>query len=203
MRLVDVKTLELEEFFHGKPPGYAILSHAWETEEVSYQEIQILDAGTKDVKPKTGYENIRKACSWAEEDGIRYMWIDTCCINKISSAELSEAINSMLCCHQQSMKCYAYLEVYTHKGLERVFGELRWEHNFVKSRWFTKGWTLQELLAPKTVEFRDKNDKYIGSRIHPAEYISQATRIDQDILVSPNLVRVQSVAKRMSLKYAR
>jgi Heterokaryon incompatibility protein (HET) len=90
MRLLHTQTLELGEFLENATPDYAILSHTWEQEEVTYQDMQGLN-----VEEKAGYTKIQHCCQQAARDGYEYVWIDTCCINKSSSAELSEAINSM------------------------------------------------------------------------------------------------------------
>lgn len=90
MRLLDTTTKELTEF-QSQIPVYAILSHVWEREEVTFQDIADLEK----AKQMQGFTKIAGACDTAIRDGIKYIWIDTCCINKESSAELSEAINSM------------------------------------------------------------------------------------------------------------
>jgi hypothetical protein len=103
MRLLNTTECKLEEF-EGEIPMYAILSHTWSTNEITLQDI---DVG--DVDKKVGYEKVRKTCSVAAAHGFDYVWIDTCCIDKTSSAELSEAINSMYRWYQESGVCYAYL----------------------------------------------------------------------------------------------
>ena len=103
MRLLKTRTLQLEEFV-GQPPPYAILSHTWEQEEVTFQDIQ----GPEAVKKK-GYAKLQQSSKQALLDGHRYIWIDTCCIDKSSSTELSEAINSMFRWYERAKVCYAYL----------------------------------------------------------------------------------------------
>jgi hypothetical protein len=90
MRLLNSTTLELAEFTERDLPPYAILSHTWENEEVSFQDMQC-----SDPKSKKGYKKIQSCCRIAIADGFEYVWVDTCCIDKTSSAELTEAINSM------------------------------------------------------------------------------------------------------------
>lgn len=91
MRLLDVKTLSLREFMGSDIPPYAILSHTWrDGEEVTLQEL-----GSEGTKEKSGYLKIQRICELAKKDGLDYAWVDTCCINKESSAELSETINLM------------------------------------------------------------------------------------------------------------
>ncbi|KAJ1326383.1 HET domain-containing protein [Microdochium nivale] len=135
MRLLSVHSLTVTEFGRDVPP-YAILSHTWGTEEVSFVDIQD-GTGTK----LRGYSKVHECCRQTRRDGLDYVWIDTCCIDKRSSAELSEAINSMFQWYRDAVVCYAYLEDVA------TLGEL------TQSRWFTRGWTLQELLAPRMVTF--------------------------------------------------
>jgi len=106
MRLLRAVNMTFHEFEGSSIPPYAILSHRWEGEEVTYQELKIRAAATK---RKSGFKKIRQCCEQALEDMIEYVWVDTCCIDKSSSAELSEAINSMYTWYQQSIVCYAYL----------------------------------------------------------------------------------------------
>src|SRR5437667_3998665 len=104
MWLLNAVTLTLEEFFETKAPAYAILSHTWGDEEVDYQEIQ----GAPPTH-KSGYQKIVWTCRQAISDGLSHAWVDTCCIDKSSSAELSEAINSMFRWYERAKVCYAYL----------------------------------------------------------------------------------------------
>lgn len=147
MRLLHTRTLELSEFLENATPAYAILSHTWEKEEVSFKDMQGPNA-----KKKAGYAKIQKCCQQAARDGYEYVWIDTCCIDKSSSAELSEAINSMYVWYKNAKTCYAYLA-----DLEPFWLLLKAQESFKKSRWFTRGWTLQELIAPTQVEFYAKD----------------------------------------------
>jgi hypothetical protein len=139
-------------------PPYAILSHTWEGQEVTFQDI--LD-GTE--QSKTGYEKIRFCGKQAEHDGLQYFWVDTCCINKSNPVELQEAINSMFRWYQNATKCYVYLSDVSTAN-QRVDNECTWEHTFQESRWFTRGWTLQELLAPTSVEFFSRERKKLGDK---------------------------------------
>jgi hypothetical protein len=141
MRLLNTKTYTLHTFFGKAIPKYAILSHRWEDEEVLFQD---LESGRAHSMP--GYAKIRGCCRQARKDHFEYAWIDTCCIDKSSSAELSEAINSMFQWYKDSNVCYAYLSDVTGRGdRDQVLGE------FARSIWFDRGWTLQELLAPNNV----------------------------------------------------
>ncbi|KAK4159930.1 heterokaryon incompatibility protein-domain-containing protein [Cladorrhinum sp. PSN259] len=188
MRLINTQTLEFEEFV--KPPRYAILSHTWEAEEVSYRDF--LDIKTGDRWQQKGFEKIIMTCKQAQKDDFLYVWIDTCCIDKSSSAELSEAINSMFKWYRQSAVCYAYLADVPEDGDHRAP-----ESAFSRSRWFTRGWTLQELIAPMTEEFFGKNWIWIGDKKSLELAINKRTRIDVEILRGGDLKGV-SVARRMS-----
>lgn len=104
MRLLDAKSITLHEFQGSKIPRYAILSHTWGDDEVSFQDLQ---AGKG--PGKEGYKKIVFTCKQALLHGLEWVWVDTCCIDKSSSAELSESINSMYRWYEESAMCYAYL----------------------------------------------------------------------------------------------
>lgn len=106
MRLINTSTLEFEEFLGSKIPKYAILSHTWEEEEVSYADYA---AGRHLIHHMKGFDKIKSTCSIAAEQRIQYAWVDTCCIDKRSSAELTEAINCMFCWYERAERCYAFL----------------------------------------------------------------------------------------------
>ncbi|OTA90034.1 hypothetical protein M434DRAFT_50423, partial [Hypoxylon sp. CO27-5] len=186
MRLIDVNTLELKEFFGAHHPRYAILSHTWNGDkEVTFQEWKRRSDDA--VKCKEGYAKIVGACHRAQTDGLQYLWCDTNCIDKRSSAELSEAINSMFAWYRGSDVCYAYLaDVGTKTEL------------LAKSRWFTRGWTLQELLAPSKVIFFDRCWKVLGDKGELAAMISHITRIHMGALTDRSTVHCYSIAQRMS-----
>ncbi|KAL2170614.1 hypothetical protein VTG60DRAFT_4627 [Thermothelomyces hinnuleus] len=155
MRLINTRTLHLEEFPRQDVPEYAILSHTWEKEEVLFSDMADLSR----AREKAGFAKIQGACRMAAAHGHDYIWIDTCCIDKSSSAEVSsEAINSMYRWYERSEVCYAYLcDVKDPKD----------ESQLVSSRWFTRGWTLQELLAPNRVELYTADWSYIGGKYEP------------------------------------
>ena len=106
MRLLNVHRLELKTFGHRQAPPYAILSHTWGNDEVDYQTL----IAKPDVKSGQGWSNILGTCKQAIQDNYDWVWIDTCNIDKSSSAELSEAINSMFAWYQRSSVCYAFFE---------------------------------------------------------------------------------------------
>jgi hypothetical protein len=130
MRLLNVKTLAFEEFMNEKTiPKYAILSHTWGADEVTYQDMR--DGLSQTVQQKTGFTKIKLACQQAKAEGLEFCWVDTCCIDKKSSAELSEAINSMFRWYSRSTVCYAYLN-----DVEVVAGAAT---DLWQSKWFTRG----------------------------------------------------------------
>lgn len=144
-------------------PRYAILSHTWghEYEEVTFDD---LSKGIDTSKP--GFRKIAFCAEQADKDGLQYFWMDTCCIDKTNSTELNEAINSMFKWYRKATKCYAYLsDVPTiNRGWLDLLSNRSWEHPLRNSRWFTRGWTLQELLAPTSVEFFSSDGWRLGSR---------------------------------------
>ena len=186
---------ELISFSDDRPPPYAILSHTWtEGQEVKYHE---LVSGTG--KDKVGYNKLRFCVDKAAEDGLQYSWVDTCCIDKSTSDEISTAINSMFRWYQRASKCYVYLsdvQVPSEVTDAQAF-RITWEVAFRQSRWFTRGWTLQELLAPATVEFFSKEGKRLGSRISLEQEIHEITRIPIGALRGQSLTEF-SVEERMS-----
>ncbi|KAI0672188.1 hypothetical protein C8Q78DRAFT_732938 [Trametes maxima] len=136
---------------------------------------------------------IRRSCAIAREAGYRYVWIDSCCIDKTSSSELSEAINSMFVWYRHSSLCFAFMaDVRDGEDPDAENSEFR------RSRWFTRGWTLQELLAPLVVLFLNKEWKVIGTKGTLAQTISQVTRIPGPVLRHLKDMRASSVAQRMS-----
>ncbi|PMD33356.1 HET-domain-containing protein [Hyaloscypha variabilis F] len=198
MRLLNNITWKLKEFMgDDNLPPYAILSHTWGDDEVTCQDItswsvQRTKAGYSKAK---GYSKIKYCCTQAFEDGLEWSWIDTCCIDKTSSAELSEAINSMFRWYQKACMCYAYLADVlkdTNPNEDPLVPE-----EFSRSRWFTRGWTLQELVAPKNVVFYSRSWKNIGTKEQLCNTISTITGIDIDTLLGEDLT-VVSVANKMS-----
>ena len=149
-----------KDFVSNEVPVYAILSHTWgpDTTEVTYRDL--IDGTGKD---KVGYEKIRFCGEQASRDGLHNFWVDTCCINKSSSTELTEAINSMYRWYSRASKCYVYLtDVSTDNHIDLSLQQ--WEAAFENSRWFTRGWTLQELIAPPLVEFFCRNGNLLGDK---------------------------------------
>ncbi|KAF4340269.1 heterokaryon incompatibility protein het-E-1 [Fusarium beomiforme] len=197
MRLINVETLELESFTgeHDRSiPTYAILSHRWTSEEVSLQQLIGYNPLPEESK---GYRKIVDFCAKAKAEGFEYAWIDTCCIDKTSSAELSEAINSMFQWYQKSAACYVYLDDVTCAENPRLP-----DSKFRQSQWFTRGWTLQELIAPHEVIFLAEDWREIGTKASLSVTISDITKIDTITLVKHTWSHV-SVAGIMSWASAR
>jgi len=183
MRLLNVDTKELEEYDAYPRPKYAILSHTWGENEVTFQDIHQSHALSM-----TGYEKIEYLCDQARKDDLQYAWIDTCCIDKTSSAELSEAINSMFEWYKDAHVCYAYLTDVDLEGFDSKFR---------KSRWFKRGWTLQELLAPERIVFYGKGWIHLGDKHGLVSIISSRTGIPELALRRPPTIHTFSIAARM------
>ena len=205
MRLINTRSLELTEFHGAAVPPYAILSHMWvEGEEVSFQEFTarrnppITTTTAAAAAPKSGYRKIQRACEIALGDGLDWIWIDTNCIDKSSSAELTEAINSMYNWYRDAEVCYAYLcdVPDLDNGGEHEEDPL---HLFRQSRYFYRGWTLQELIGPPRLVFYSQNWSEIGERSQSlAAVISSVTNIEEALLRGLTDLRQVSIAKKMS-----
>jgi hypothetical protein len=162
LRSDDSGNFSLVEFLGERIPPYAILSHTWgaDEEEVTFKDI-VKGTGTN----KAGYAKIQFCGKQAANDGLHYFWVDTCCIKKSSDSELTEAINSMFRWYQQSAKCYVFL---SDVSVDSSDGDdersRRWKPAFRRSRWFTRGWTVQELIAPSSVEFFSREGQRLGDK---------------------------------------
>jgi len=186
MRLVNTSTGLSEEFIGTNIPAYAILSHTWGEEVVSYKDM----TANPSYRSKKGYAKISMTCQLAKADGLQYAWIDTCCIDKTSSAELSEAINSMFQWYKVAEKCYTYLVDLKSDNL--------WLENLAHCRWFTRGWTLQELIAPADVYFFDQHWNMLFRKSDRIDLLSNITGIDRGVLGTSRSLLSISVAQRMS-----
>jgi hypothetical protein len=256
MRLLNIKTLKLESFQDvDVTPGYAILSHRWEVDEVLFEDVEEkpeaqeirnlqkrleeterkLDALYRMIRKeaqteegpdtvmsglqhsstvetsqtstrihdsqatkKKGWAKVLSCCKIAEGFGISYVWIDTCCIDKSSSTELSETLNSMFAWYKNATVCIAYLSDVTKIWEENPhpFGPPQF------SRWFVRGWTLQEILAPKEIFFYNSGWSFLGTRSKLADTLQKITGIEKQIFQRDGLQRLHSVsvAARMSCK---
>lgn len=247
MRLINTATLQLHDFLDSHIPlSYAILSHTWGAEEISLHEWRAIElkrdqdndfanllalslqfgAWTQHTERKAGYRKVVDFCNICLRDGYEWAWVDTTCIDKTSSAELSEAINSMFRWYRKAARCYALLTDVEDKSvivdtvsedgsstssgsrsdesdnevdlMKQSYWEehpppdvssIEWEQHkksgFMSSRWFTRGWTLQELIAPPTVRFYDRNWQLIGTRYKLARVIEEITKIPCKVLTCP------------------
>jgi hypothetical protein len=188
LKLEDDGEFSLTEFFGDGIPPYAALSHTWgpPMDEVTFKDVT---EGAKKNKPsyggnKPGYEKIRFCQKQAAADGLEYFWVDTCCIDKRSSAELSEAINSMYRWYHNAAKCYVYLSDVRicNSSQLTIPSQPVWEPAFQKSRWFTRGWTLQELISPTSVEFFSVDAFTLGDRKSLGPLIHKITGIAENAL---------------------
>jgi Heterokaryon incompatibility protein (HET) len=187
--------LRLVERHNNDIPRYAILSHTWgaDGDEVTFRD---LTEGTG--RNKVGYEKIEFCRAQAACDGLQYFWIGTCCIDKSSSAELSEAINSMFRWYQNADKCYVYLpDVSTLEGTNALLSPTAWETTFRNSRWFTRGWTLQELIAPASVEFFSRERDRLGSKTSLEEIVHEITGIAIEAL-HPSPLAAFTIEERLA-----
>jgi ankyrin repeat protein len=198
MRLLksnDGGGFSLTEDFHHNIPHYAILSHTWgaDAEEVTFRD---LTDGTG--KDKAGYDKIRFCVEQAERDGIHYSWLDTCCIDKSNHSELAEAINSMFRWYQKAAICYVYLSDVSTNNQDQVNSSSQsWQSTFRKSRWFTRGWTLQELIAPRSVVFFCSNGHRLGDKTSLERLLNDITGIALSALQGTKLSAFK-VEERMS-----
>ncbi|PQE04476.1 HET domain-containing protein [Rutstroemia sp. NJR-2017a BVV2] len=198
MRLIHTTNLNFKWFTWKNIPDYAILSHTWgsdkqtgESTEVTFRDMtDIMKDPTHPSSKKAGYRKIVSACKVARDNKLEYIWVDTCCIEKESSSELSEAINSMYRWYQNAKVCYAYLSDL--KAVDNIKLALP------ECRWFTRGWCLQELIAPSEVWFYDSNWDYVGSKEGLSQLLFDITQINKEVLRDSNLVTSVPVARRMS-----
>ncbi|KAF5520388.1 Vegetative incompatibility protein HET-E-1 [Colletotrichum aenigma] len=153
MWLIHTTLLTLMGFQGDPQEDYAILSHTWGEDKVTFADFR-----EQKVLASSGYAKIKKAAELARSHYLRFLWVDTCCIDKTSSAELSESINSMYRWYRNARFCIAYLSDVEAATLSELSTH---DSNFRRSRWFTRGWTLQELVAPKTVMFYAKDWSYL------------------------------------------
>ncbi|KAK3676846.1 hypothetical protein LTR78_003050 [Recurvomyces mirabilis] len=205
MRLLNTTDFSFQEFWtFYTTPAYAILSHRWSDEEVSF----------KIWRKGIGYVKIKKFCTVAKSFGFDWCWADTCCIDKRSSAELSEAVNSMYDWYKHSSLCITYLSDvhYNSEGprTDWVFHDAI--ASMKHSEWFSRGWTLQELIAPPRILFLSSEWTILGhitshfildDGLVPGypplqAHISSITGIDVGILINSNVLEAACVAEKMS-----
>ncbi|KAH7548916.1 hypothetical protein BM1_10689 [Bipolaris maydis] len=177
---IDGRLRWAEEYIgNEKVPDYAILSHTWGEQEVIFDDLKNLDnADDTGARRKAGWDKIDFCAQQTKRDGLDYFWVDTCCIDKSNSQELQETINSMFRWYQNAKKCYVYLSDVKCSTTD-AYSEVgrRWKPAFRKSRWFTRGWTLQELLAPASVAFYSKEGELLGDKQSLKDTIHEITGI--------------------------
>lgn len=188
--------LSLVEYDDGNTPPYAVLSHTW---GLDGQEVTLKDLMEGTGRDKAGFEKIKFCRKRAASDGIQYFWVDTCCIDKSSSAELSKAINSMFRWYQNADKCYVFLSDVSTSGntADHQSSNSAWEGAFRESRWFRRGWTLQELVAPASVEFFSREGYWLGSKKTLERDIHKVTEIVIGALRGESLSTF-TISERMS-----
>ncbi|KAI0350018.1 HET-domain-containing protein, partial [Trametes cingulata] len=200
MWLLNTKTAELRQFASSQDLRYAIISHVWQQEpkEQTFHEVRSILARCKvsgeDPFPLLS-QKIQDCCRMAARAGHEWLWLDTCCIDQNSSAELSEAINSMFAWYSDAQACYAYLhDVGDDEDPSAASSAFR------RSVWHTRGWTLQELLAPGCVIFLSKTWHTLGSKHSLAPALSQVSGIKREVLMRERVDWLEgvSVAERMS-----
>ncbi|KAI8628837.1 hypothetical protein F5Y19DRAFT_98593 [Xylariaceae sp. FL1651] len=194
MRLLKVQgsgNALLTEDLQGDIPAYAILSHTWESDN---QEVRFHDIRDQIAQTKNGYKKIDFCQSQATKDGLQYFWVDTCCINQDSEVELTRSINSMFRWYRDAKKCYVYLSDVFMKCSDN---QLTWEEYFLRSRWFTRGWTLQELIAPRVVEFFSSEGQFLGDKTSLEQHLCTITGIPVTALRGTTLSEF-SISERMS-----
>ncbi|KAJ4299250.1 hypothetical protein N0V90_004494, partial [Kalmusia sp. IMI 367209] len=195
LKIEDDGSLSLKLYAAEPAQKYAILSHTWgaDYEGVAFKDLR---EDTDKVKFKKGYRKLEFCSKQAVKDGLKYFWIDTCCIDETSSAELSEAINSMFQWYHTAAKCYVYLSDVstTNANDDQV------DTAFTNSRWFTRGWTLQELLAPTSVEFFSSECIRLGDRESLMSLITEVTEIPSIALKGNPLSQFSAAARKLWVK---
>jgi hypothetical protein len=199
MRLLERKSdgdLTLTGDFVNTVPPYAILSHTWglDNDEVTFRDMR---DGTG--RSKAGYAKARFCSNQAATDGLQYFWIDSCCIDKSSTAELTEAINSMFRWYHEAVKCYVYLSDVSTGNSDKndELSQSAWKTAFKRCRWFTRGWTLQELIAPSSVEFFSREGMRLGDKRSMEQQVHEITGIAIQALQGSALSNFSAV-ERMS-----
>jgi hypothetical protein len=178
-------------------PAYAILSHRWESDKT--QEVDYADMIHGRGRDKTGFQKIAFCAEQAWEDQLEYFWVDTCCIDKSLDGEHQLAMESMFRWYQRAAKCYAYLaDVFTNKRKHPGQSDREWESAFTRSEWFKRGWTLQELLAPRAVGFYSRDRMKLGDKRSLQDLIRSITGIPVEALQGR---RLTSFSKEERLKW--
>ncbi|OQN95615.1 hypothetical protein B0A48_18692 [Cryoendolithus antarcticus] len=188
MRLLNVENLTFAEFQDDKKrPSYVIASHRWLKDgEATFQDVRDF----RNVNGE-GYQKVKAFAEYIKSNipHVEWLWMDTCCINKESAAELSEAINTMFEWYHNAELCLAYLaDVKTGDGIS----------SFEQSVWFERGWTLQELLAPQTVVFVTKGWQVIG---HKGDSTSNKCRLFIGCNLGKRIAQVTGIPEEVLYNY--
>jgi tetratricopeptide (TPR) repeat protein len=184
--------LVLTNFSGRTIPPYAILSHRWD----SNNEVLFEDVGNNTYKWKSGFQKIEFCAKQAARDQLKYFWIDTCCIDKWNRREHSAAINAMFSWYKNATKCYTFLSDVSVPSATDVHEQSIWEASFRASKWFTRGWTLQELIAPASVEFFSSEGQRLGNKKSMERLINEITGIPVQALQNHSLADF-TVSERM------
>jgi len=174
------------EFCDDEATKYAILSHRWIGQEVNYNEMAKLakmdEEERSQIRQRDGYRKILQSCEQTKKDECKWLWVDTCCIDKRSSAELSEAINSMYRWYENSRICYAYLHDVHGSSFPVASDYARYSKSKGWPEWFSRGWTLQEMIASRDVQFFNKDWHPIGDKRTLSPILEYVTQVPQHIL---------------------
>jgi hypothetical protein len=178
MRLINCRddSLRMQEFIGRAPLPYAILSHTWDAEEVNFQAFNDIDTRTA----ARGWTKIEQTCREAQRCGFDYVWIDSCCIDKTNNAELSESINSMFQWYSEAELCLVYLDDFDANGTASDRDTM-----LRRARWFSRGWTLQEIVAARAANFYDSAWYHFGTRVSLRDELISITKIDAKIFSLP------------------
>jgi hypothetical protein len=168
--------LVLTDFRNQSIPQYAILSHRWGNPD---SEVLFEDLESNAYREKDGYQKIKFCAKQVAQDQLKYFWIDTCCIDKWNLRELSSSINSMFRWYKNAAKCYVFL---SDVSVSTIHDQSDWKESFEKSNWFCRGWTLQELVAPISVEFYSCEGQRIGDKTSLEQLVHNVTSIPLAVL---------------------
>ncbi|KAI9164158.1 Vegetative incompatibility protein [Paramyrothecium foliicola] len=190
MRLINIESLVVIEFrCDSTIPPYVVVSHAWQNDEIFFGDLMDRDAASK----KAGFEKLQNACQIVRGLGMQWLWVDSICIDRSSSAELSEALNSMFQLYAKANVCLVYLhDLAPSSDMSNRAAGLR---NCI---WIRRPWSLQEVIAPKQVHFYDSVWTFVGTKASLATYLNELMGIDRDVLVNKMDFARFSIAKRMS-----
>ena len=181
MRLLSLRgdndDVTWEEFPKHAIPQYAILSHTWDTDEVSFSDL--IDGSGRQ---KAGWRKIIFCGQQAARDGLDYFWVDTCCIDRWNKREREKAINSMFSWYQSAVQCYVFLADVSTASAADAGQRSSWETSFCASKWFKRGWTLQELIAPASIQFFSREGHMLGNKSTLEQLIHEVTKVPVAVL---------------------